>query len=444
MEIYAKKWNYWEFLKNMTPSVLSMVFLSLFTIADGFFVARGDGALALAAVNIVMPVLSICFGLGITLAMGGSAIVGIDLGQGKKKEADKKFTFIITTALVVSILTSFPVYIWLKEIVWLLGATDDLIDLCMDYLLILNFSVVFFILKICFEFFIRTDGRSDIALWSTIGGGIVNVILDYIFIIEFGMGIKGAAWGTLIGALFSVLIGLQYFLSTKSILKFRRFKFDFKFLTNVFVNGSSEMIGELSIGITTYIFNVTIIKYAAEAGIAAVSILLYVNFFIISLMIGLSMGIQPPVSYNFGAKNFTNIRNILFKSFVVTMLFSLVAFFAMNFFGIYIAELFIEGDDNILALTSNAMKLFSFAYLINGINIITSAFFTSVNNGKISAIISVSRTLIFVIIGITVLPIYFDIDGIWLAIPFAEAITMLFTVYFLMNNRKKYQLKAVS
>ena len=436
-KLFLKKWSYGEFLKFIMPSVLAMLFTSIYVIVDGIFVSRFVGINALAAINIVFPIYNLVLGVGIMLSVGASAFVSIELGKNNSKRANEYFSFISVVHIVFGMVILAFGIANMKKLLISMGATDKLMPHCVDYASVLLFAMPFLLIKICFEYFLRVDGKADMAFWLTVMGGVLNIIFDYIFIRHFGWGIQGAGYATALGIIASSLMPAYYFALGDSNLKFVRFKADWGFLTNVIVNGSSEMVTELSSGITTIIFNTAILKYAGETGVAGISIILYIYFLFISLSIGVTIGIQPVISFSYGSENFKKIRDTVRQSSAVIIISSIAVFVAVEIWGVCLIRPFTGADVKALDLTSRGLKLFSWSLLVCGMNILGSGFFTAINKGKVSALISLSRSLIFVLIGIAALPVIFKIDGIWLSIPFAEFATIFITLSFMKESSVK-------
>ncbi len=434
----SRDWNYKDYLKFVLPPILSMIFISLYTIVDGMFVSRFVGTDAVAAINIVFPIYSLGFGISIMLAAGGSAIIGINLGKKNKKIAETQFSIITLSTIILGIILGGSILVNIKELVVFLGATPRLFDYCMDYGRIIAIILPFLMLKIIFEFSIRLDGKVNLVFFITVIGGVLNIIFDYIFIKIMGLGIAGAGYGTAVGIAVSLIISIAYYASGKSILRFGKPKFDLKFLSNVFVNGSSEMITDFSTAITTFMFNRIILQYAGEDGIAAISIIFYLYFFLVSLYIGLSMGIAPVISYNFGAQNYKKIEKTIKQTFYLVSIASVMIFVFSLLFGNILVQPFIKDNENVRDLAIYGFKLMSVSYLFNGFNIIGSGLFTAINNGKISAVLAIGRTLVFLIIGLLILPKALDLTGVWLATPFAEILTIALTLFFYQKYKYIY------
>lgn len=432
-EIFSKKQNYKEFLKYVFPSIITMIFLSFYTTIDGFFVSRYVNSDALASINIVIPITCVVFGIAVMLATGSGALVGIKLGEKNKKGASELFSFITVTLVIIGVVLTILGVIFLEPILIFLGTTDKLLPYAKSYGLVTVLMTVPMMLKLYFEYYARVDGSPKVALFMSSLGLALNVVLDFLFIVVFKMGILGAGLGTYIAITVSGLVGLLYFIGSKSSLKFTKPKVDFKALFDSCYNGSSEMFTELSTGITTFLFNKSILAFSGESGIAAMSIIIYMYYFFIAVYFGVAVGIGPMISYNFGAKNKEKIKESLRHSFITIGWSSVIIFLISMFLGKYVVALF-TNDIEVYTIAASGIKLFSLGFLIIGVNIFMSGYFTAIGNGKISAIISVLRSLIFVVATITILPSLIGLNGIWLAIPIAELLTIFFSVIFYIKK----------
>jgi len=419
--------------------MFTMLVLALYTMVDNIFIARYVGGDALGAVNIVFPFISFMFGVVIMIAVGGATIVSILMGEGKKREADEKFTLIVLVTVIFSLVISVAGLAFLKPLVRLLGATDRLAPYGETYLGVQLWFFVLFMPKIAFEYLLRADGAPGAAFRITLIGGVANVVLDYIFIALMGMGVAGAALGTGIAGSFSCLLSAGHFLTRRSFLKFRKPRWDFSFLVNTCVNGSSEMVNEWSGGITTFLFNIIVLRYLGEAGVAAISALLLMNFVLLSLLLGAGMGFSPLISYLHGAGDAGMKRRIAGMSLGVMLFLSLLSFLFSSAGGGLLAELFDSSGEGYGVILENALDLFCFAFLFNGFNIFVSNLFTALNNGRVSAGIALMRSLVGVVTGLLVLPGLLGETGIWLAVPFAEGLTMILSVWMLLRLRKSHE-----
>jgi len=432
--MFSKKWNYKTFWKYVMPSVLSMLFISLYTIVDGLFVARYVGTKALAAVNITHPIYNLGFGVAIMLSVGGSALISIALGEGNKEKANNNFSLITVVIIIATAVISILGLLNLDGILKILGVSPELYGNAAIYARILFMVIPFLGVKVSYEYFLRVDDCANLSLLVTVIGGVINMVLDYLFVARFGWGIEGAGYATMIGIVVSALVGGIHFFRSPKHIRYIKPTLDVQFLKDASINGSSEMVTELSGAITAILFNITLIKYAGAEGVAANSVLMYILFIFIAVSIGLTMGIQPAISYNYGAKNYGMIRDIMKKSLVVIGSLSILTFMLIQGFGQYPVQLFLKNDPGTAAMATNGLKIFSVALLIGGLNILGSGYFTAINNGKISAIISFSRSVILLIPAILLLPTIFELNGIWMAIPLAEIGTILLTVFFFKRD----------
>ncbi len=434
--LYEGNWNWGRFIKYLLPSMFTMLVLALYTLVDGLFVAHYVGGDGLAGINIAFPFFSLAFGFAIMISTGGSTLVSIRLGEGKKKEANEKFTLTIILILIISILLCVLGLIFLNPIVNILGASELLAPYARSYLLYIMISLPLFLPKIAFEFLLRTDGAPDKAFNITLITGLLNIILDYIFMGPLAMGIAGAALGTVLAGSVGTILSFLHFISSKSNLKFTRPVWDRTFTKDSLVNGSSEMVNELSGGFTTFLFNIIILKTMGESGVAAISALFLLNFVMISLLLGTSMGFAPIVSFFHGAKDKESENRIASRALKLMLLLSLILFLAFQGGASLFARLFDHSGEGFGEILKKAISLFSLAYLFNGFNIYASNYFTALNMGKTSALIALSRSFIGVLLGILILPPILGSMGIWLAVPFSEALTFVLSMSLLLKKKR--------
>ncbi|MCH4887045.1 MATE family efflux transporter [Acidaminobacter sp. JC074] len=444
--MFSQKWTYKEFIKYVMPAVLTMVFISLYTIVDGLFVARFVGTEALASMNLVYPIYNLGFAITVMLAVGGSALISIALGEKDKEKAINRFSLISLVILVTNILVSILGIIFIEQILNLLGVTQGLYADAKTYGLILFIALPVLSIKVGYEYFLRVDDCSGLSLAVAVVGGLVNIVLDYLFVAKFSWGIAGAGFATLLGIITSAIIGAVHFIRKPKLIYYKKPKLEWTFLKEATINGSSEMVTELSGAVTAVLFNITLLKYAGTPGVAANSVMMYILFLFIAISLGLSMGIQPVISYSYGAKNTEMIKDVMKKSTLTIAILSLVSFLFLQGFGKHLIELFVKDDLRTTELAVHGMHIFSIAFLFNGINILMSGYFTAINNGKISAIISFSRSFIFLIPSILILPQFLKINGIWLTIPLAELITLGMVLIFSRRDKiiSNKQLKRVA
>ncbi|SKC69574.1 MATE family efflux transporter [Maledivibacter halophilus] len=435
---FSQKTSLKEFFKFISPPILSMLFLSLYTIMDGIFVSHKVGSDALASINIVLPMVNLLCGIGVMLATGGSALISISLGKNNLKEANNGFSLILLFSLIIGVIFSVLGLVFNEKIFSLLGATEALMNYCKNYGIIILLCAPFYILKMIFEYFTRVDGAFNFSLLASLLGGLIDLILNYVFIYHLNFGIKGAALSTLIGSAFSTILCSLYFISKKSTLKYVKPSLDLRLLKDTIYNGSSEMVTQLSVAITTLLFNYTALKYAGESGVAAITIILFIQFVMTSVYLGHIAGISPIISFNYGAKNQKKIKEYNLYSKVFVMISSLIIFIICSVFSPIIVKIFISKTNIVYNITLKGLKIFAFSFLATGLNIYTSGLFTALSNGKISALLSFSRTFIFCIIGFWVLPSLFKLNGLWLVVPFAEFSSLFVSLFFLKRYKRVY------
>ena len=435
MKCFETKMTYFQFLRYLVPSVLTMIFLSFYTTIDGFFVSKYAGSDALAGINIVIPITCVIFGVSVMLATGAGAIIGEKLGQKKEQEANEIFSFISIVLLVFSIIFTFVGIIFLKEICIFLGSSTRLLKHVLPYAFVIFLGTIPMSFKLFFEYLVRTDGRPNIGMLMSLTGLILNVVLDYIFVALFDMGTLGAAWGTFLSITVSMLIGFGYFLKCSHI-KFCKPRLNWTVLFKSCTNGSSEMLTEMSTGITTFLFNLIIMKYFGEDGIAAVTIIMYIYYFFISFYMGIAVAIAPVVSYNVGSRNHTKIKETTRYSFITIALSSVLILAVSLLCGKQIIHLFVDGG-NVFTLTWDGLKLFSPVFLFIGLNVFLSGYFTALGNGFISALISSLRSLILVVVFILILPNIIGVSGVWITMPLAEATTIFIAIYLYQTYGKE-------
>lgn len=415
--------SYGQYLKSLLPSVLTMIFLSFYTTIDGFFVSRYAGSDALAGINIVIPITCVTFGVAVMLATGAGAIIGEHLGRGEMEQANRIFSFMCLVLLAFSVAFTALGVAFLRPIAVLLGSSERLMPHVLPYALVVFLGTVPMAFKLFFEYLVRSDGNSKVGLAMSVAGLVLNVGLDYLFVGVFGLGTLGAAWGTTLSITASALIGLVYFLRFGNI-RFARPKADAKVLLKSCTNGSSEMFTEFSTGITTLLFNLMVMKYFGEDGVAAVTIIMYIYYFFISFYMGIAVAVAPVVSYNVGAQNPGKIREMLRYSFRTIAVTAALILAASLLGGQAIIHLFVQSG-NVFDITWQALRLFSPVFVFIGFNVFLSGYFTALGNGLTSAVISLLRSLVLVVVFIAVLPLLLEENGIWLTMPFSEAATVL-------------------
>ncbi|MCF2625210.1 MATE family efflux transporter [Fusobacterium perfoetens] len=414
-------------LKYGIPSIFTMWIYSLYTIVDGIFIGKYLGAKEIAAVNIVMPYVNISFALGIMIAVGGGTIIAIRLGEGDLKEANRIYSlstqfFMVLGGLLGTLGVFFP-----RQIVKILGANDVIIDSAEKYLFIISFFTIFYLLSYGFEIFIRIEGNPAYSMLCNLAGAIINIVLDYIFIVHLHWGIGGAALATGMAQLGTALSLGGYLVFKAKKLKFRFTKFDFRAIGALCFNGSSEFLTEIATGIVIMAFNINIMRMIGEKGVSAFGIIGYISTLVTMTMIGFSQGLQPVISYNYGAEKYKRIKKVLKIGIGTVTILGVMFYLTINFFAHDIISMFVKNDENLFVITKEAVRIYSFTYILMGINIIISAYFTAIEDALISAVLSILRGIIFINTLLYIFPLIFDSRGIWMSAPANEVITLVFS-----------------
>lgn len=433
-----KKVTLTSLIKYTLPTVVMMMFFSLYTIVDGMFISKFVGANALSATNIVYPVINILIGIGVMFATGGSAIVAKTMGENKNEDAREYFTIITISAIVVGIVVEIICIIFMKNIIYALGSTESLYYNCKEYLFFMIIFTPFIILKLYFDYFLVTAGVPNLGLLSSVAGGILNIALDYVFIVEFNMGVRGAALATCIGYVVPSLLGIIYFFNKKNLLHFVKPKLNMNVILRSCSNGISEMVTQISSALTTFLFNIVMIKFLGEDGVAAITIMLYIQFLLNAAYLGFTSGVSPRISYNYGRQDEKQVENLFKYSIIIICVFGIVTFFMSRAMSEILISLFAEKGSSLFDISHNGLMIFSIAFLVAGINIFGSGMFTAFSNGKISAILSFMRTFVFFLMGIFILPRIMGVNGVWLVVPFAEVSTMIVSLTLMYKYKKEY------
>ncbi|MDE6780284.1 MAG: MATE family efflux transporter [Ruminococcus sp.] len=421
------------------PSITMMVFTSVYGVVDGLFVSNYAGKTAFSAINFIMPLLMAFGSLGFMFGTGGSAIVAKTIGEGRKESADQYFTMIVCVNFIVGIILAVTGFIFLKPAAILMKASEDMLVYCLSYGKILICFVPFFMLQNVFQSFFVAAGKPDTGLKISVLSGIINMILDFVFMGVFKWGVTGAAVATGASQTIGALIPVFYFASPKntSLLHFVKFRFNKSVISRTCTNGSSELMTNISMSAVNMLYNVQLMKYAEEDGISAYGVIMYVSFIFVSIFIGFSIGSAPIASFNYGAKNSDELKNIFRKSLIVisctaaamTALSQIIASPITKTFGF---------NPELYKLTVHAFRIYAVSFLLAGFNIYGSSFFTALNNGIVSAVISFLRTLLFQVVMVLVIPLIFGLDGIWVSIIFAEGFAVIVTTFFVFRNKSKY------
>ncbi|MEG2936361.1 MAG: MATE family efflux transporter [Clostridium sp.] len=435
----SREFHFFSLIKFATPTVIMMIITALYTIIDSIFVSRYVGTNGLSAINIIYPVLNVLMAIAIMFSTGGSAVIARKLGSGYEKEARSNLSLIYVTGFLLSVILVIACMFFIKPLIYGLGATEVLFDLSKQYLVIMLFFAPALVIQIFGQSFIVVAGNPNFGLTLSIISGVVNIILDYIFIVPLNMGIAGAAIATGIGYSIGAIGGVIYLLKNKGNFYFEKPVVDFKMLGESCFNGSSEMVTNIAVAIVTFLYNLILMEYLGEDGVAAITIMLYAQFLLNALFMGFSMGVAPVISFNHGAENHVQLKRIFRICIGFISVSSILVFITALWISPYMMEIFTPVGSNVYDIAISGFPLFSLSFLFVGINIFASSLFTALSNGKISAIISFLRTFVFIIAGLTILPPLFHIPGIWLSVPVAELLAMVMSIGFILAYGKKYR-----
>lgn len=431
--------TYRKLLKFVAPSAVMMMFTSIYGVVDGLFVSNYVGKVPFAAINLVMPFIMILGGIGFMIGTGGSALVSKTLGEGDRKKANRYFTMMIYLSLICGAAASVIGFVFIRPISYLLGATDTMIGDCVEYGRMIFLFTTAFMMQNVFQSFLVTAEKPRLGLLATVGAGVTNMALDAWFIVGLGWGVKGAALATGISQTVGGILPLIYFLRpNSSLLKITRTKLEGRPVFLAVTNGSSELMSNISASVVSMIYNFQLMKFAGEDGVAAYGVLMYVQFVFIALFIGYAIGSAPIIGYHYGAINHSELKNMLKKSIIIMSISGVIMTLLAQALALPIAKVFVGYDEGLFDMTVHAFRVFSFSFILAGINIFASSFFTALNNGAVSAAISFLRTLIFQSTAVIVLPMILELDGIWLSITVAEVFALIISVTFLAAKRKKY------
>ena len=422
------------------PTIIMTVFMSLYTMVDGIFVANFVSADALAGLNLVIPALSVLVSLSVMVSAGGSVVISRKLGEGKEREARQDLSMIVLLTVLFGAVVMILGLIFAGPVLRLLGTTDGLYQVAYDYYSVLILFTIPCLLQVQFQYFFVTAGAPNLGLWCVVAGGVSNVILDYVFIVLLGMDIKGAALATGIGYSIPAVVGLLWFsFNRKGLLHFAAPRFRFSTLRESVINGIASMIINLAGATVTWLYNRVIVVYLDEIGISAATIVLYARFMFNSVLSGYSSGVAPVISFNYGRKDFEQVKLLFRTSLKAVLVGSAIVFGASILLRDAIVALFASGEPDLAELARRGIFLFAFSYLFNGVNTFAATLFSSLNNGKLSAVMAFMTTFVFLLGAMFGLPaLGLGADGVWLAVPVAELLSLGLTVFLLKRKQKDY------
>lgn len=436
----SESFGYRKLVRFTIPTITMMIFTSIYGVVDGIFVSNFVGSEPFAALNLIFPAVMMLGAVGFMIGTGGSALVAKTLGEGRPEQANQYFSMLILSDIISGLALTAGGLLALRRVALFLGATGTMLEDCVLYGGILLIGNVAFMLQNSFQSFLVVAERPQMGLVISILAGVTNMVFDFLLIYVFRLGLAGAAWATVLSQVVGGIVPLIFFLRKNSTpLRLVRCRFDGRALWKSCMNGSSEMVTNLSMSLVNMLYNMQLMKYAGSHGVAAYGIIMYVSFVFVATFLGYSIGVSPIISYHYGAGNKGELKSLFRKSLVLIIASSVVLTGAAELLSGGLAGIFVSYDKELLAMTTTAIQLYSISFLMNGVNIFGSAFFTALNNGVVSAMISFLRTMLFQVATILIMPLFWGLNGIWFAIVAAEALALALTVIAFAVNRKKYQ-----
>ena len=422
------------------PSIIMMVFTSIYGVVDGYFVSNYVGKTPFAAVNLIMPFLMILGGVGFMIGTGGSALVAKHLGEKDENQARRVFSMMMILTLILGVSISVLGIIFADKVALLLGADIEMLEYCVTYARTCLIFNTMFMFQNVFQSFLVTAERPKLGLVVIVAAGCTNMLLDFLFIAVFQLGVVGAALATGLSQTVGGLLPLIFFLrkTNGSKLHMVRTRLELRPVLQACSNGASELMTNISSSVVSMLYNHQLLTLAGENGVSAYGVMMYVSFIFAAVYIGYSIGTAPIVGYNYGAQNHAELRNIRVKSMRSMLIGGVIMVSLAELLAPVLAGIFVGYDKELFDMTVHAFRLFSFTFLLSGFNIWCSSFFTALNNGAISAAVSFLRTLVFQLAAVLILPIFFKLDGVWFSVAFAEVCAFIISVIFLIAKRKKY------
>lgn len=431
--------NFRRLLRFTLPSIIMLIFTSVYGVVDGFFVSNYVGKTPFTAVNFIMPFLMILGCVGFLFGTGGGALIAKTMGEGDREKATQQFSLIVYTSIACGVILAVFGIVFIRPIISALGASGELLENSVTYGRVILLAIPAFVLQYEFQCLFATAEKPKLGLYITVAAGLTNIILDAVFVGLLSWGLIGAAAATALGQCVGGIIPLIYFARPNtSLLRLTKTKLDRKALFQTLTNGSSELMTNISMSLVNMLYNFQLLKYAGEDGVAAFGVLMYVSLVFQAVFIGYSVGSAPIVSYNYGAENHDEMKGLLKKSMTIIAVFAVCMFIVAEVLAKPVAMIFVSYDDGLLEITLNAFKVFSFSFLFAGFGIFGSGFFTALNNGFVSALIAFLRTLVFQVAAVLTFPLIWRLNGIWFSIVAAEMLTVGVVALLLTVNRKRY------
>jgi len=427
-------------VRFVMPPIIMMIFTSVYGVVDGLFISNFAGKTAFAALNLVYPLLMVLGGMGFMVGTGGSAIVAMTLGEGKKEKANEYFSMLVYVTIVMGIVLTAAGFLCLKPAAAFLGAKGTMLEDCVVYGRIILIFQTAFMLQNVFQSFLITAEKPKLGLAVTVAAGLTNVVLDFLLVGVFRWGLTGAALATGMSQTVGGGIPFVYFASkNSSLLKLVRAKWEKWVFVKTCTNGSSEVMTNISSSVVSMLYNFQLMNVAGENGVAAYGVIMYMHFVFSAIYLGYAIGCAPIISYHYGAQNYGELKNLFKKSLFINGAAGCAMLLVAQMAAHPLSKIFVGYDRELFAMTESGFRLYALAFLASGVNIFGSALFTALGNGAVSAAISFLRTLVFQMASVLVLPVYLGVNGIWLAVVAAEGLALAVTVVFLAVYRKKYQ-----
>ena len=431
--------TYGRLLRFTFPTIVMMIFTSIYGVVDGIFVSNFAGKTAFAAINLIMPYLMVFGTLGFMIGSGGTALISMTLGMGKREKANEIFSLLTYTAVVGALVLTVGSIAFLRPAAVALGAEGQILEDCVTYGTIVQLALPAYVLQYSFQSFCITAEKPNLSLTMMVTAGICNIVLDALFVAVFRWGLVGAAVATAFAQYLGAVIPFWYFLRPNdSLLRLGKCRMDGQALLRTCTNGASELMSNISMSLVGMLYNLQLIQYAGEDGIAAYGVIMYVNFIFMSVFIGFVIGGAPIIGYNYGAENHPELQNIFRKSLILTGIFAAVMTAAAFAMARPLAKIFVGYDPGLVEMTTRGFVIYSISFLLSGFNFFGSSLFTALNNGLVSAVISFVRTLICQIAAVMLLPIFFGLDGIWWSVVAAELAALILTVICFAKFKDRY------
>lgn len=436
----SEHFTYKKLIKFTLPTIIMLIFTSIYGVVDGIFISNCVGSDAFAAVNLIMPAIMVLGSIGFMMGTGGSALVSKTIGEGDNKKANEYFSMLIYLLIIAGLILTIIGIIFIRPVASLLGAEGDILNYAVTYGKTLLIALIAFLLQNCFQSFLVVAEKPQMGLVISICAGITNMVLDFLFIYVLKMGVFGAALATGISQVVGGIIPLVYFIrKNNSPLRLVKAKFDRKAILQACSNGSSEMLTNISVSLVNMLYNMQLMKLAGANGVSAYGIIMYVGFIFSGTYLGYGVGSAPIIGYHYGAGNKDELKSLFKRSLKLLGISALILTLSAEVLSKPLASIFVSYDKELLEMTITAIRLYAISYLISWFNIFASSFFTALNNGPVSAIISFMRTLVFETSMIFVIPAILGLNGIWLAIVAAEILAFIVSITLLIKNKKKYQ-----